>query len=688
MNWELLPVLILLPLLTSGQSCPGECTSCDNGIANCLGTGIRDIPRNFPSDIKILDLSNNQLTELSSRSFQELPSLQTLRMSGNGIGEILQRSFISLPSLMSLDLSNNPTVYIQDGAFAGLTHLRMLSITNTKITRLGKFLNDVTSIHTVNMVSNQIDALEDDNFETNEQLRMIDLSQNHITTVSSKVFANLKYLRYLSLSSNPIVSVPVLEFSSTILHLVDFTNCQLEEVPGKMPASVADYRLGNNKLTELKAASFENITNLRLITLNNNQISKVEDKAFGYLEHIVEIWLSNNKLKSIPRLLPRNLHKLFLDHNGIYEIGRRNFPINSQLEVLSLDTNKVERIYNGAWDEMPMLKSINLNANKLKVVTTGSFSNISTLECLKLSNNPIELIENAALKGLTNLREISLSYLNADATQLGQDFVKSLATAENVNFVNSPGLVKSFLALIDKSNDAIMRKVNVLSLQYNELESLPFKLKRALPNVQKMLIDGNPWYCDTELKWLSEWLKTSDIVFYTNEAPVCEAPSNLQGREITSLDSSEFAKPREIIPADTKTEITQITRGDIAEQKTPQKAKTLKKKNGKGKKKRKNKKKKKKKKNKNKKKKRKNKRKGKKKGDRIKRRHNNLRKRRCVIDANGKKICPPRRQRRCTVGPDGKKICAKKSKKSKNKIIGPTTPSTKINNNINNRRTK
>jgi Leucine-rich repeat (LRR) protein len=53
----------------------------------------------------------------------------------------------------------------------------------------------------------------------------------------------------------------------------------------------------SNKLTELKAASFENITNLRLITLNNNQISKVEDKAFGYLEHIMEIWLSNNKLK-------------------------------------------------------------------------------------------------------------------------------------------------------------------------------------------------------------------------------------------------------------------------------------------------------------------------------------------------------------------------------------------------------
>jgi hypothetical protein len=67
-------------------------------------------------------------------------------------------------------------------------------------------------------------------------------------------------------------------------------------------------------------------------------------------------------------------------------------------------------------------------------------------------------------------------------------------------------------------------KVDILEndpvLQYNELESLPFKLKRALPNVQKMLIDGNPWYCDTELKWLSEWLKTSDIVFYTNEAPV------------------------------------------------------------------------------------------------------------------------------------------------------------------------
>lgn len=660
MNQRLSLLVILFLLTTSCLSCPPQCTSCDS-VANCLGGEIKDIPKNFPHEVKILDLSNNQITELSSQSFQELPSLTTLRMSGNRIIEISHRSFISLPSLMSLDLSNNPTVQIEDRAFEGLAKLRMLSITNTKITKLGKSLRDLSTLHSLNMGSNQIEMIQDENFEGNEELRMLDLSQNQITQISTKAFVNLKYLRYLSLSSNPIVRVSQLEFSSSVLHLVDFTNCLLEEIPGKMPESVADYRLGNNKLTEVKAENFENITNLRLITLNNNQIKEVEEKAFGHLENLMEIWLSNNKLKFIPRLLPRNLQKLFLDHNEIYEIGRRIFPINSKLEVLSLDTNKVERISDGAWGEMPMLKRINLNANKLKIIKTGAFSNISTLECLKLSNNPIEMIETGALKDLNSMNELSLSYLNAQTTQLSQDFPGSLAYTENINFVNSPGLVKSFLGLIENSKNVVLSKTKVMSLQYNELENLPKELKEALPNVEKLFIDGNPWYCDTRLSWLMGWMKTSDILFYKNDPPECEAPKNLQGREITGLNGNELVEPREVTTNAENSDVQIVNRGDVSEikvekteavKKTSKTKKNRKIKNGKNGKNKKT-------------------QKGENKRDRIKRRHNDKQKR-CITDVNGRKICP-RRLRKCVTGSDGKKICPKKNKKIKNVKTSQTT---------------
>ncbi|XP_052081436.1 slit homolog 2 protein-like [Mytilus californianus] len=664
-------LLVVLPLATFGQTCPAECTSCDSGIANCLGTGIRDIPRNFPNTVTTMDLSSNQLTELSSSSFQELTSLQTLRMSGNGISEVLDRSFKSLPSLMSIDLSNNPIVFIQDKAFDGLAHLRLLSITSTRISRIGRSLNGLDSLHTINMVSNQIESLEDENFELSTNLRMIDLSQNQITRISPKTFANLKLLRYLSLSSNPIVRVPELQFGSNILQLVDFTNCLLEDVPGKMPASVADFRLGNNKLTEIKAEHFENITNLHLITLNNNQITKVDDKAFGYLDRLMEIWLSNNQLKSIPRLLPRNIHKLFLDHNGIYEIAQRNFAINSQLEVLSLDTNRVERIAEGAWDEMPKLRSVNLNANNLQVLTPGAFVNIPSLECLKLSNNPLKLIEKDAMKDLPKLNEISLSYFQTTTTQLNRDFIQAISNAENVNMMNSPGLVKSFLKLVQQPNSEVMEKTSILALQYNELESLPENLKRTLPNVKKLFLDGNPLYCDSTLKWLQEWMKRSDdISFYNIDPPVCAAPKEIEGRELTSLDNSEFVKPREITQqSDTQELVVSVSRGDLAQPKNTQdnsspdiKPTKLKKKKKKKNKKNKNKKNKKRKNKKN--------RKGKKKRDRsrIKRRH-----KRCVVDASGKKICP-RRQRRCTVGPDGKRICKRKNKKGKKNQVSSPIP--------------
>lgn len=697
-------LLVIFPLMTNGQSCPAECTSCDNGLANCLGVGIRDIPKNFPTTITILDVSNNQLTELSSNSFQELPSLQTLRMSGNGISEVMERSFTNLPSLMSIDLSNNPVRWIHDDALMGMAYLRMLSIQTTKLRKLGKMMSDAPSLHTVNLASNQIEAIEDENFESNRQLQILDLSQNRISKVSAKAFANLDRLRYLNMNSNPIVSLPELEFGSSILQLVDFTNCQLEEVPGKMPASVADFRLGNNKLKQIRAESFENITNLRLVTLNNNEITQVEEKAFGTIERLMEIWLSYNKLKSVPRLLPRNLNKLFLDHNEIYEIGARNFPINSQLELLTLDTNKVERISDAAWVEMPKLKRINLNANKIKVMTSGSFTNIPSLECLRLSNNPIAVIEDGAMSNLPKLNEISLSYLNALKTTIPSDFISTLSTVENINMMNSPGLVKSFMELTKQKSEE-MPNTKVFSLQYNELESLPSNLQRALPNIQKLFLDGNPWHCDKNLIWLKDWMTSNDITFYNYEPLVCTAPKDVEGKEITSLRNSQFgdAKPTQSAPVednhgagnevqDNNRETTDVdnkkqnpvpnnsdqreitpTKNDaqnvrtvnvnvvgsavsightdangndddeednVEKQKKPKKNKKKKNKN---------------KKNKNKKNKNKKKRNKKNKRDRTKRKNNKANKR-CIIDPNGKKICP-RRVRRCTVEADGKRVC-------------------------------
>jgi Leucine-rich repeat (LRR) protein len=62
------------------------------------------------------------------------------------------------------------------------------------------------------------------------------------------------------------------------------------------------------------------MTRLKLLALNNNELHFVANTAFRDLTGLEEMWLRNNRLVYIPRALPDNLHKLYMDSNKIRQI--------------------------------------------------------------------------------------------------------------------------------------------------------------------------------------------------------------------------------------------------------------------------------------------------------------------------------------------------------------------------------
>lgn len=82
------------------ESCPPQCRSCTGGTADCVGVGLRDIPRNFPSETVTIDLTDNQLTDMQQSDFPVQSNVQNLRLSKNGLSAIAPRVF-----------SNNMTGY-------------------------------------------------------------------------------------------------------------------------------------------------------------------------------------------------------------------------------------------------------------------------------------------------------------------------------------------------------------------------------------------------------------------------------------------------------------------------------------------------------------------------------------------------------------------------------------------------
>uniref|UniRef100_A0A8C9EKC6 LRRNT domain-containing protein n=1 Tax=Pavo cristatus TaxID=9049 RepID=A0A8C9EKC6_PAVCR len=132
-----------------------------------------------------------------------------------------------------------------------------------------------------------------------------------------------------------------------------------------------------------------------------------------------------------------------------------------------------------ALHEVPLLLPTNASAlwlgyNLITMLGARSFPSLPVLLRLSLPHNRLEKIHRQALLGLGALQELDLS--------------------DNYLSVLSP---ETFLPLTSLS---------VLNLGYNRLEELEAGVPRALPQLQAIFLNGNPWMCSCSILPLWRWL--------------------------------------------------------------------------------------------------------------------------------------------------------------------------------------
>ncbi|KAH9513505.1 hypothetical protein Btru_033219 [Bulinus truncatus] len=152
------------------------------------------------------------------------------------------------------------------------------------------------------------------------------------------------HIGILYLNNNPLVRTPQFQFTSEILQLVDFSNCQLTAVPGPFPASVSYLKLENNKINRVHQSDLRNITELQVLGLNDNNLAIVEDGALAHLNNLKEVWLRGNSLVYIPRGLPNSVTRVLMDTNHIQQIEVGLFSNQSRLEYLNVENNAIRSI--------------------------------------------------------------------------------------------------------------------------------------------------------------------------------------------------------------------------------------------------------------------------------------------------------------------------------------------------------
>ncbi|MCF7900235.1 leucine-rich repeat domain-containing protein [Candidatus Babeliales bacterium] len=134
--------------------------------------------------IEELHFSNNNITEIDTENFPDLPNLKRLQLWANKLTHIPSNFFNHLTGLTSLSIANNFITEIPMNAFIDLRNLLLLDLSGNKIRILG-----LQPFHGL------------------EKLETLFLDKNKISEISSGAFSGPTKLEQLSLEDNPITIV-------------------------------------------------------------------------------------------------------------------------------------------------------------------------------------------------------------------------------------------------------------------------------------------------------------------------------------------------------------------------------------------------------------------------------------------------------------------------------------------------
>ncbi|XP_051903302.1 transforming growth factor beta activator LRRC32 [Hippocampus zosterae] len=484
-------------------------------------------------DLKVLDLSGNHLNEFALAKIQigRLAAVESLDLSSNGLYTGMSDFFLAdSPWLAELSLSRNSITKISQNTFSGAPSLRRISLHNNVILEIedGAF-DSLEGLVELDLSQNSIACITDFNLR---RLRVLYLSRNSLELFQSTASAEPYHLAFLDLSENKLPFFPLLPANNTIRHLdlsrnrlhsVNVTDAAETKTPETVLRHLKHLDLSYNRLTDLPESFFRTTTSLEVLNVSNNCVSSfsVSDKDLLPAAKIINLNYNSLERLSLGEGSLQALEELFLQGNDLSTLAHQTFQRLPSLKLLQLQENNL-RVCSS--ETKP-------DQNPAQCV---SFFSVPNLRTLYLSQNNLKSLPDRAFAN-TPLNSLDLSLnpgleMHRDSLAgLEDSLVELLLRENNISRLNADVSSLRSLKLVDLSTNHLTSlpawkrelSIETLNLQNNSLVTLERGTVAALEHSLKTLYVGdNPLSCCGNPD-LVRLLQHSAVVVPDIEAATC-----------------------------------------------------------------------------------------------------------------------------------------------------------------------
>ena len=437
----------------------------------------------IPTDVTMLELKRNEITELTDHTFINHIQITHLYLDQNKITNISSQFFAGILNLQNLQLGKNLLTVLPDMSLVAdtLTHLDLSENSITTMVLSEVIMN---KLDVLNLDENKLDHLTRDAFRYRlPNVRTLKLQENRIASIETGFFGHMTNLKLLYLTKNDLT-----EFNPT---------------EAGASSNITDIFLNQNDIENLTDGSFKDLIHLEALHLNYNKLTEFDlgriTNGQG-LPSLLTLNLIGNHIMDIPstELFPLNITIFGIAGNDITNVTTdvsysfANFSrldtlnldsttltqmpiftfIMLQLETLILSNNKITSIPENYFTISPVLKVLNLENNfltRFEIVNSLSF-----LEVIDLDDNMLETFPTLSSSIILTLKQLFLSN-NRISTPIN---MTSIYGSENPQF-NASSLLYLYLknnggaGFIPDTVWKTMPNLQILSLKEVGLSEMP-----------------------------------------------------------------------------------------------------------------------------------------------------------------------------------------------------------------------